>query len=220
MSGGRWPGIGVPWAGGGGGGIGTPTFVAGDVGYNSTSGGTILVDEIVRTAGDILVAHVGWEDVSTTVSIPNFTVLSAVNDGGNYSAMGYWLNATSGSGDIVATFGTNVPYRHIEVLQFRPTNVGVAALDAQTSGSGTGTAMSSGAITTSGGANGIVVGAAKNYATAAFASHQIGGVAATATNNGTLSGMWYRIITANLSAASATATGASNKWIAHALAIK
>lgn len=221
MSGGRHPRIGIPWSAGGG-QMGAITHVATGQYYSSASDVTLTVTGLSRSAGDILIAHVAWEDVSTTASIPGFTMLSVANDGNNYTVIGYLLNASASSADVTATLGSNASYRCLELMQFRPTNAGVAVFDIHGSGSGVGTSMASGSITTTGGANAIVVGTAKNYQPQNFSAFQIGGVNADGytINSGALSGVWYRLPTSNLTGVTATATGGSGKWVARIVAIK
>lgn len=199
----------------------------------SASNSTFTVNTTLATsstlnvaAGDIIVAWASWEDGTSTVSVSDggsntLTMENVNNYNNNYGALGYLTAASANSeATFTMTNGTARGFRFFGVLQFRPSAGATIARDTANTGSGTGTSMASGTISTSVDHT-IVVGGAKNYTAGAFTTHQIGGVSADgATNIGDLGGIWYKIHTSTASDITASATGANAAWICNVIAIK
>jgi len=204
-------------------------FIASATANNTGSGTGLNASPALNIAtGDIILAWVSWFGGASTITVSdggsNSLTMETTTVGGGteYGTLGYKLvGVANATATFAMTLGTARTYREINVLQFRPDAGDTIARDAANSGTSAGTAWNSNAITTGGASpvDVIVVGGGFCDAVEAPTSAQIGGVAATG-QVGSIAGIWYRILTSNMSSGAATGTTSSGEWVCQILSIK
>ena len=210
------------------------TFVAAASATAAGAGTSLACTAALNVAAsDALVCFVSLEGAdSGTVSCGDgasniLTMESVTAEGSQVAGFGYLLSA-SANATATFTFGntTSCAYRSVVVFQFRPTSGATVTLDAHPTphANGTGTAESSGTITTTG-TDVVVVGGHKCFNNATAADMQIGGVAADFHEHAggaadALSTAWGRILSATATDIAATITSANDKWICGVVALK
>jgi hypothetical protein len=186
-------------------------------------------------AGDLLVAWTEWQNAATgdtvvvdendgTDTFTAGTPLINTNDtGGCFS----WLiNAPADASFTPRTTISNASRRiAFLVLQFRPDAVDTVTLDDEgTPASGSGTAMASNTISTTGTDEAVVGAASHSGGSEVFTSEQIGGAAADGAIDGVsnnYAGMWYKLYTSTQTNISATATAStSDLWVCNIVSFK
>lgn len=118
MSGGRWPRIGIPRSGGGGGSA--PTFVAQyATAFNSSTTPKTAMNAVAISSGDVLVAVVASESTAVLSATENGAAAATLQRSStvaDYSAVSAWTYVAPGnetitfsfSADVVGRFGGNV----------------------------------------------------------------------------------------------------------------
>lgn len=184
-------------------------------------------------AGDLIILWACYEDgtagaISCNDGGSNTLTMTAESsyNGTCFGAFGYKLSASANASATFTFYLTNSrPYIRIQVMQFRPDASETVTLDPLTSnpswGSGNGTSVTSGAITTIG-TDTIVLAGIKNYTLGTtISSPQIGGSVATVLNDGGYSNVLYRILTSGMTAGTATGTiSATSDWLSGLIGFK
>lgn len=206
------------------------SYVTGLYSVLGASASSISLSSALNVAsGDLLVGWVAWEDTSASISSltdggsNSLTMESVSNDTKNYAAFGYKLSASANSSaTFTVTWSTNVPVRHLFVMQFRPDSGDTVSKDALAVGNGSGSSYQSGNINTTG-TDEVLIGAQKSYNSGTFANYQIG----DAGGDGYLSdivfglcAMWYRIVSATASGIHSQCTRANTTWLCHVISFK
>ena len=137
----------------------TWTYVDGDGTAQSGSSTTIATPGITVNAGDVVVVVTTYEGASTSITVSDGTSTLTADPNGQYNAAGveptlqfsYILSSVaSGTNSVVytATFGAARAFTNIMAIVYTPP--GAASIDATSVGTGatSGTAVSSGNITT------------------------------------------------------------------------
>lgn len=210
------------------GGAGPFTFIASALGFLSGTGTTVNTSTALNlAAGDLVIAWCGWQtaEAGNTAAIDEsdgtdaFTnsTYSILND--NKAGFSYLLNAPA---DASFTVRVTVPSSNrieLQVLQFRPTTAPATLHASTTPATGTSVTPTSAAITTTIAAS-VVLGGANHSSGAGFATPLIGGVAATKVDGtGGYGSIWYRILSATVTGATAVITaGANDDWVCGAIA--
>jgi hypothetical protein len=209
------------------------TFIAAVGGFDQTAGTTLDATASLNVAaGDLLIAWckhegaVGTFAVAKTTGGNDFTFDAgdAVSHSNNdlHGSFGYRLSADA---DATFTPRLTTPSRVFRILlcaQFRPGAGDTCTKDTSNDNFGTGTALTSGNITTTG-TDEVVMGGYGPYTSTTTSSETINSVAATEPSpspqdNGSF---WYRILTSTFTGGNAAGTlGASADWIGAVIAIK
>ena len=210
------------------------TFVAAASGANDAAGTTLSCSTSLNVMdGDLLVAWVGTVGgdtdpaVAKDVGLPTnaFTFdpadkASFASD--QFNSWGYVLSAT---GDATATFKLTTPsrtFRHFIVMQFRPEDGFVAVKDEAALTSGTGTAVASPAIDTSGNDE-VVCGGYGEYHPINTTSELINGASATEPSGSPAGNCsaWYAILSSTFIGGNASATIAEVRdWVCGIIAFR
>lgn len=138
MSGGRWPAIGIPRSGGGGGSA--PTFVAqyATVFNNATTPKTAM-NAVAINSGDVLVAVAASEStavLSVTENGAAAATLQRSSTVADYSAVSAWTYVAPGNETITFSFSADVNWFGGNVVRFSGSSgVGASAVATGASGS-------------------------------------------------------------------------------------
>jgi hypothetical protein len=182
-------------------------------------------------AGDVLFAHAGWQDALSgdTIAVDEndgtdaFTLVASTKlvQASDTGGALFYLVAAGADASFTPRFTVSPSGRRLTIIgmQFRPDAGATIAEDGATVAGGTGTALNSGTITTTG-TDVVVVGGGATPA-GALSPGQIGGVNASGfTDAGGWGFMWYRILSATMTNGAATVTaGASDLWVCNILAL-
>jgi hypothetical protein len=200
---------------------------------NSSSGSvsTLSVTLPSVAANSLVKVFVKYEGLTTTTSVSDgtntFTPRSEKAHANN-DVRGRWfyLLSSGGSGGTMTfqvTFGSARPWVAIHVLNFSYTGGSTASFDTEPVGSGssgTGTAATSGVMTTTG-TDEVVVAGLCNYTGNGSSSPLVNGVAADGSQTDSIQSMsWYKLLTATFAGGAATLTVATGDWVVVADAIK
>lgn len=132
------------------------TFVSKSPAFDDSSGTTLLLPATNHIAGNLLVVLIKYEGTSTTLSVSDtagnaYTGLTQANHSNNdlHTRIFYAKNITGNASNVVTvTWGAARTFRHVTVHQYSGANQG-APFDQENSGQGnSGTAMSTGNVTT------------------------------------------------------------------------
>lgn len=211
------------------------TFIALVKGENDSGSAITTLDATASLnvqAGDLLIAWVKHEGLSTTLAVAKnsgspanahtFDAADYVSHANNdcHGSFGYVLSAAADATMTPRlTLGAARPYVRFLVMQFRPDAGETVSKSGSNKNSGNGTAISSGTFSPSG--NDIVAcGGFGEYGATTTSSEQINGVAATEPTGSpaTYSSVWYRILTAGFTNGQATATVSTSDWICAGIA--
>jgi hypothetical protein len=180
-----------------------------------------MTNEFNVAVGDTLVAWVGWEDTSATITVLDdnngdneFTCATPTAYGGNYGAFCYLLEADTAN--TTATFEVGLSascgYRSLHIFQYRPGATGSPALDGSTvSATGTSGPIESGEITTSD-SYGIIFVGVKDYSGGTASDGLVDDNAATSGYYSSASGgaeAWAYLFSSQMSAVTGTVTDSS-----------
>ena len=211
------------------------SFIASAIAQNDAGSATTLdcTSSLNLNTGDVVVAISAWEG-STTSTVAetgggnSLTMATLQNDGSNWLQFAYSLSTTANATSTFRqTLAAGQVIRRILVLQFRPTAGSTVSLDAGPSnGSGNGTAITSGNITTTG-TDEIVCGGmnAFDYSTT-ISNRNIGGSAADgsavdAVANKLICCISYKIYSSTQTNINAQfTTSASNLWLGQIIGFK
>ena len=131
---------------------------------------------------------------------------------------GYFLAHSAGTITFTATFGSAVPYRRI--LVFVHTHTGTASLDGDNGAEGSGTALASGNITTTGNDT-VAFGGSGEYGSQAISSMQINGTAADQTETPLFYlAMWSKVFTSTFTGQATATLDSGNSWLCPVIAFK
>jgi hypothetical protein len=191
---------------------------------SADSGTSITVTLSGVTAGNLICLFVAW-NVDTTATASDGTdsliALTKANASGRNGQLFYLLSSSSGNKTYTVSFSESCNWQIVWVMEF---SGGTWTLDGETSGTGTGTAATSGDISTTG-ADGIVVYGTKLFDTAATTSAPlINGVTPVEpawSPIGTYHHQYYRILTAPFTNGSGDLTySTSTNWVNNIAAFK
>lgn len=185
---------------------------------------TIQLTSVV--AGNLIVLWCKWEEGDTTLSISDGTssldTTTHINNGSTVHGCWAYILSTVANGTVTYTFtfGANSHFKRAHVAQFSYS--GTIEYDGSTGASGTGTAVDSGTIATTGSEE-ICLGGYGESNNTTRASHAIDGTAADGvfSGGGSLTDAWYRRLTATDADVEATVTlGTSMAWIGGVIGFK
>jgi len=194
---------------------------------------TITVNLTSVVSGEFVFVWAKHEGAATAITVSDgtssFTQISAgtVNHGnGDLSGGSFYLLSSVATGTVTYTADFNGTdsrnFREIVVIACPGDSGETRSADGtSTENTGTGTALTSGAITTSG-TDTIVFSTFGNYAASTTTLEQIGGTNATGRQEATggAASAWWRILTATMSSGQGTATIGTQDWISQIFAIK
>lgn len=206
----------------------SPAHVADDSGSNAT---TIAVTITGVTAGNTLMAAVGWSDGAGTITC-------SVSDGSAYSTgdskrrnttdvqsgqVFYLHNAGAGSHTVTATFSSTTAYRRIRVIEVSGLNNAApeANTGQQNTGVGTGAnAVTSGASAATSSANCFVVGVTQNTTENSPGTGTLtAGTGYTAVaNSNVILGFEYKSVTATGAQTATFTQSVNNNRVTHVMA--
>jgi hypothetical protein len=206
------------------------TYVNSTVIVNN-GGGTSLdtTSALNIAAGDLIVCGFGcWGNpgsvaMSDTDGSTNpMTMLAVALDIGAGLVIGYNVSATADAAALFRVTNSSVSYRKFYVWQFRPDAGETVSYDVGPNhATGTGTALVSGNLTTTG-TDEVAVALAFLYSGKAFSAQQIGDVNADGNlSGGVESDCWYKLFTATQTDAHAQCTiSGSDQWVIDFAAFK
>lgn len=187
------------------------------------SGTTAAVQLTSIAAGDVVVV---WAANGASVDInsvsdgtTSLTLLNQLSNGSLRTRIAYLLaSVATGSVTYTITFASSVG-ANVCAAAFVPPSAASFDVDLATGVGGSGTAISSGNITTTG-SDELVVGCASNENTAGYTAHLVNSVAADGNVIKNGASLWWRFVSATFTGAATVTIDVSSRWSCHVVAIK
>lgn len=216
-----------------GGGGGTIAFGAGE--DNGVDSGALAVTLTGVSVGDLIFIGTGYEHATSTFTAPvesggagSASTWVAMAEkkhttGGEPACRCFYTLSSQKSGSVTYTMTpSNTPsFSRVFVARATPSGGTVSLDTSDVDNEGSGTAIATGAVSSSGSAGGtITFGFCKGFTGITFSSPLIGGAAATITSTAQSDTvMWYKIGTVSSGTAAITAS-ASDLWVSTIVVFK